>query len=282
MRKSLESGHSSRAAFEKLAITYRFLGIHGYVPFINAIDKARASVTTALELNDELAVAHSVLAAVELMEDDLDAAEIEAKRAIEINPSLAEAHSSLADIVAARGNLNESITLREKAYELDPLEPWNLTSLGDEYHYAGRDSEALEIWSKSLKLAPYLTYDSMMDYHIQRGEYGRASELVHELEKLDPDNPENNFWSGYVAAITGDKPKAEKEIATLEEFAKKGSTAINGIAHIYYALGDLDTFFKYAFRALHNHSLSLVMIRFSPLLAKAREDPRMAELLRRH
>jgi adenylate cyclase len=277
--KSTEIDPKFARGYVGVALAYRFLGFYGHIPFINAIEKAKASLGKALAINKELSEAHSALGAVEIMEDDDDAAEIELRRAIEINPNLADAYSSLADMMIAHGNLNESIRLREKAYELDPLEPWNLSSLGDEYFYAGRNAEALKIWKISVKLAPYLTYDGMLEYYIHNGEYDRASSVINELQKLDSKNPENNFWAGYLAATMGDRAKAEQEIAILQQSAKEGSVSMNGIAIIYSALGDMDAFFEYASRALDLHVISVGLMRFSPLLAKAREDPRMSELL---
>ncbi len=255
------------------------LASHGYIPFYRAIENARASLARALEINEELAEAHSTLSAVEIMDDKLRTAESEAHRAIEINPNLADAYSSLAGIKTAQGDLTASIELREKAYLLDPLEPWNATSLGDEYFWAGREKEALDIWSATVKFAPYITYDSMIDYYLSKGNYEKASEAVDILQKLDSDNPESDFWTGYLAALKGDTNKAKQKIEVLEKSSKEGAVTINAIALIYNALDDLDAFFAQMRRSLEAHTITMGMVRYSPLLSKARADPRMRELL---
>ncbi|MGI0090313.1 MAG: adenylate/guanylate cyclase domain-containing protein [Nitrososphaerales archaeon] len=265
-------------AYVGQAHCYRSLSTYGHIPFQQAIENARVSLGKALAIKDTLAEAHSTLATVELMEDNLRAAEIEVRRAIEINPNLADAYSNLASIIGGQGDLNESIKLRERAYHLDPLEPWNVTSLGDEYFWAGRESEALDIWEMSVKFAPYMTYDSMMDYHVSKGQYEKAADTIQILRKLDSDNAENDFWEGYLAAVKGDREKAAQIIKVLEKSSKEGSVTINGIGLIYCALGDLDSFFEQMHKAIESHTIALQVLKYSPLAAKARADPRIQEL----
>ncbi|HKW05861.1 MAG TPA: adenylate/guanylate cyclase domain-containing protein [Nitrososphaerales archaeon] len=265
-------------AYVGQALCYRSLATYGHIPFQQAIESAKISIGKALVIKDTLAEAHSTLAAVELMEDNLRAAEIEVRRAIELNPNLADAYSNLASIVGGQGDLNESIKLREKAYRLDPLEPWNVTTLGDEYFWAGRESEALNIWETSVKFAPYMTYDSMMDYYINKGQYEKAANTIQILRKLDSDNAENDFWEGYLAAVKGEREKAAQVIKVLEKSSMEGAVTINGIGLIYCALGDLDSFFEQMRKSIESHTIALEVLKYSPLAAKARADPRSQEL----
>ena len=158
--------------------------------------------------------------------------------------------------------------LREKAYQLDPLEPWNMTSLGDEYFWSGRESEALEIWETALKFAPYMTYDSMMDYYIYKEDYEKARSIIQTLRKLNPANQENDFWEGYLAAVEGQREKAIQMIKVLQKSSEEGFVAINGIGLIYCALGDLDNFFEAMRRAGENHTISISVLKYSPMATK--------------
>ncbi len=147
------------------------------------------------------------------------------------------------------------------------------------YFWTGRDSDALDIWETSAKLAPYITYDSLMDYYISKGDYDKAEETIRLLQKVEPNNPENDFWVGYMAAIKGDTVKARQIIKQLNEFSEEGSVTINGIGIIYYALGDLDSFFKQMMKSKEAHTINIEILRYSPLVAKARDDPRMQQFL---
>ena len=249
---------------------YRNLATYAHIPFQQAIDEARTSVRKALQINDSIAEAHATLSSIEMMEDKLDEGEFEARRALELNPNLADAYSNLAGIMLVSGDLQESIKLRENAYALDPLEPWNMSSLGDEYFWSGRESEALEMWNTALKFAPYMTYDSMMDYLIKIGDYDKAARTVRLLRDLEPGNPENDFWDGYLAGVTGNRERALEMIKELEKSAQTGAVTINGVALVYLALGDLDRYFEVEQKANETHRLSVSVVRYSPLTAKAR------------
>lgn len=276
---AIQKDPSFARAYVGKASCYRSLGMYAHIPFLEAIQSAKASLEKALAINDRLAEAYAVLAYIEGMEDNMDGEEVAARKAIELNPNLAEACSSLADYKLATGDIEGSIRLREKTYQLDPLEPWNLANLGQEYFWAGRESDALNIWETSMKLAPYITADSMMDYYLSKRDYAKAEETISQLRRLEPDNLENDFWTAYLAAIRGDSEKARKMIEKLRRSSEKGSVAINGIGLIYYALGDLDRFFEQMKKSKDSHTLTVDILRYSPLFAKARNDLRMKEIL---
>lgn len=266
-------------AYVGVAEAYHNLSRHGYIPFRSAVDNARASLAKALEKDNDSAEAHSTLSYTEIMDDNLEKAKSEALLAMRINPNLADAYSNLAGIEVALGNLPRGIELREKAYQLNPLEPWNATILGDYYFWADRVADMLEIWNTTMKIAPYHTYDSLIAYYISKGDYGRVTEGIDMLQKLDPTNLENKFWIGYLAGLKGDLEMAKRMIGELEESSKKGMVTINAIAMIFNAMEDMDSFFQYLKKSFEMHTVTLGELRFSPLFSKARKDPRMSELI---
>ena len=113
-----------------------------------------------------------------------------------------------------------------------------MTESGLEYSWAGRDTDALRIWETSAKLAPYITYDAMMDYYIGKEDYEKAEVTISQLQKLEPNNPETVFWIAYMAAIRGDSAKARNMIEELRSSSQKGAVTTNAIGLIYCALGD--------------------------------------------
>jgi hypothetical protein len=58
-----------------------------------------------------------------------------------------------------------------------------------------------------------------------------------------------------------------------------GPVGFNFIAYVYHALGDLDSYFEYMNKALKTHAQVPSALMYSPLLAKARTDPRYPELV---
>ena len=212
------------------------------------------------------------------MADEFQGSLRELRRALELNPSLAAAYLSLSDLSTTLGDTQEMLRAAEEAYRLDPLSPRTVTWLGGAYFFAGRGEEAMEHWRKTLHLDPYRTYRRMFDYYVSKGEYGEAEKAVKEMERLCPALDTTILNRGYLAASTGDEKTAREMIAKLDRGAGVGTTPEAGF--IYYALGDLDRFFEYQFRAAKDHTLSAGLLRYSPLFEKARRDPRLEEAFR--
>ncbi len=104
------------------------------------------------------------------------------------------------------------------------------------------------------------------------------SPLHAKLEKLDPTNPRVTWMGGVIAAMEGDRERALLAVRKIED-AKIGPIGFNFIGFVYYGLGDLDSYFEYMNKALEAHAQIPAMLMYSPLLAKARADPRYPELV---
>jgi adenylate cyclase len=262
-----------------IAESYIWLFNWGYIPAQEGIDRGRAAATKALELDPDLAEAHYSLALVMFNADEYQGSMRELRRALELNPSLAVAYAQLADISTAFGDTQEMVRAAEKGYQLDPLSPRAMQWLGMAYFYTGRGEEAMEHWRKTLQLDPHRAYRNMFDYYVARGEYGEAEKAVKEMERLSPTNQYTLLNRGYLAALTGDEKTAREMIAKLDRGAGMGTTKFAGF--IYYALGDIDRFFEYQFRAAEDHTLPVWLLRYSPLFEEARKDPRFGEVFRK-
>ena len=194
------------------------------------------------------------------------------------NPSLPDAHWMLGELAADDGEPEEMVRKVETAYRLDPIRPSFIWLLGTAYLYTGREQEALEFWKKTEQLAPASTYRGMTEYYLIKGNLEKARELHAKFEKLEPTNPRVFWMGGVIAAMEGDKDRALFAIRKIED-AKTGPIGFNFIGYIYHALGDLDSYFGYMNKALEAHTIIPSTMMYSPLLAKARTDPRYLALV---
>jgi tetratricopeptide (TPR) repeat protein len=242
------------------------------------IPSAKGSLEQAINLDPDLPEAHASLSALFFDHDDMPGAEAEARRALELNPSLPDAHRTLWELAALREDREEMVKQMETAYRLDPARPHFIWLLGHAYLCTGREQEALEHWKKTEHLAPAFTYRGMMEYYLAKGDLEKASEFYTKAEKLDPTRPWIMWMHGYIAALEGNRDVALQAIRKIED-AKMGPIAFNFIAYVYHALGDLDAYFANMNKALPTHALVPLFLMHSPLLAKARTDPRYPELL---
>ena len=276
--RAVELDPSFARAHVGVAECHQYLATVGYEPPDIMLPAVKASLKLALELDPDLAEAHASLAVLHLNEDDLPGTEVEARRALELNPSIPEAYRQLHEVAGIKGEPEEMVRDIETAYRLDPITPNYIFLLGYAYFNTGREHEALEHWSKTEHLAPSATYQSMTDYYLSKGDIGKARELHVKYEKLRPDSPRGTYMGGFIDAMAGDREKALQTIRKIED-TKMGPVAYNYVAYVYHALGDMDRYFENLNKALEEHVIFAIFVMYSPLLARAREDPRYRELV---
>ncbi|MGP8125765.1 MAG: adenylate/guanylate cyclase domain-containing protein [Nitrososphaerales archaeon] len=240
---------------------------------------ARASLKRALELDPDLPEAHSSLSSLLFNEDELTGSEGEAARALELNPSLPDPHRLLFEIAATKGDRDGMVRHMENAYRLDPIMPLNILLLGEAYVWTGRDQEALEHWKKTEPVSPAYTYRGMGDYYLGKGEVAKAREYHEKVKRILPAHPWVIWMGGALDARSGDREKALLAIKKLEEDANRGPIVRNYMAYVYLSLGDLDSYFAQMDKALETRAQIQSFMMHSPLLAKAREDPRYQDLV---
>jgi tetratricopeptide (TPR) repeat protein len=148
------------------------------------------------------------------------------------------------------------------------------------YFYLGREREAIEHWEKTRHLAPAGTYMVMTEHALWKGDYEKAKELHSMVERLQPTHQWVTWMKGFIAAQTGDKEEALRVIRHLEE--SRGGVedlSLNGIAFIYYALGNLDSYFSYMNQAVESHVANFAYPMYCPLFAAGRADLRYQKLI---
>ena len=278
LEKAVELDPSFARAYVGLAECFLILASDAYEPYEKSIPKAELAVKKALKLDPELAEAIAALARIHFAVDDIVACEAEGRRAIELNPSLPEAYRILSNVAFLKGSGEEGTRLWEAAYNLDPVRPRYVERLGSWYFYTGRESEALQFWEKTAELAPAGTYRNLTEYHMFKGNQEKAKEYFLMAEKLEPTDSWVPWMRGFIAARMGERNAALEAIRRIEE-NWSGALDLNGIGFIYYALGDLDSYFTYMNRAAEQHVLNYVYPMYCPLFAQGRTDPRHQGLL---
>jgi adenylate cyclase len=263
-------------AYVGMAQAYASLGNNGFVPWRESIDTAKAFLDKALTLNENLAEAHSLKSQLAYMADEpFEVMEAEARKAISLNPNLAEAYQELAEVMPLLGRPQEWVRLLESAYQLDPLSTRIIERLGAAYLYTGREADALNHLRKTLHLEPLNTHRWMWVYYVSKGNLGEAEKEVAQLEALEPTWEFTLFSKGFLAGLRGDRSTAESVIASLEQTHMLGWARSSIAGFVYYALGDYDTFFDKMRSAAQEHTLRATDLMYSPLFAKARQDPRL-------
>ena len=264
-----------------VAETLLWLATEGTIDFHEAEDRAYRELHKAIEINDGIAEAHSVLAAQYLGSDRFSECEREAHRAMELNPSLADPYRWLAQLAAGDGDINEAVRLLQAARQLNPDDINVLSFLGRALAYAGREAEAIAFWNATKSRVRFRTNAHMSEYYLGKNDLGKAEESIRELERVRPDSPWTLVFRGTLAARQGDPETARRLIDRLEERSKQGEMVVFFIGFLHYALGEMDEFVASMEEALRCGVLPLLELLYSPLYAASLEDPRIQDILRR-
>lgn len=225
---------TSALAHAGLAYGYANLGHTPGVPTEEVHLKAKAAAEVALQLDPELAEAHTALGMYKLMyEWDFEGAERALKRAIELNPNLVWAHYDLAWLYELLGPEweDESLAEGDITRDLNPLSPFFLSGLAWQYADACRYEEALSLAREAIRLNPDYPL-GWVALGMTYAELGRFDEAIQAHERIT--DPPWVIFNGMTYAAAGLEDKARAVAAAWE---------MNPLAPawIYMNLGDHDT-----------------------------------------
>ncbi len=184
-----DPGYALAHASLAYAYTDMALGVAGSLPAEEAIRRARAAATRALELDNALAEGHGAMAHIRYAFDyDWTGAEAEFRRAIELNPNSGDVYDAYGLMLSALERYDEAIEMQRRAHEIDPLA--HRMDFATTHLRAGRFDDALHAVGLVLDVEPGLplAHATLGWVHTFRGmpEQGLAS-LRHALS-LAPDN----------------------------------------------------------------------------------------------
>jgi TolB-like protein/Tfp pilus assembly protein PilF len=270
-------------AYSGLADSYIQFDFYGVTPPWETIPIARAAAVKAVELDDELAEAHTSMAAVRLVFDrDLEGAERQFKRAIRLNPKYARAHLGYSNCLMEMERVDEALAECKLALELEPLDLEINQYLGSHYLFAHQFDKAIEQLQKTVELGPNF-YRARVLLGIAYGQEGLYSQAIEEFlaAKLLEQTPPLFGVLGYAYAMAGKKEEAEETLHDLLEQAKHTYVPPYSIALIYTGLGRKDEAFEWLEKAFIEHGHWRGWLQLTPELDSLRSDPRFTELIRR-
>jgi TolB-like protein/DNA-binding winged helix-turn-helix (wHTH) protein/Flp pilus assembly protein TadD len=271
-------------AYSGLADAYALLGFRGSFPSKDALSRAKAAASKAIEIEDTLAEAHASLAFIaETYEWDWATAEREYKRALELNPGDSRTHHWYAGYLMYVGRFDEGIAEAERARDLDPLSLPVNNALAGRLLVTGRIDEALEQVRKTLEMDPHFApaHQTLGWAYLNQQKHEQAIQEFREALQLSgTDSAELSVDLGFAYAVGGQREEARRILAKLKQQHEKGLVPSGSIAILYGALGELNEAFAWLEKAYHERDPELTYLnvpgrRFEPL----RRDPRFRKLL---
>lgn len=272
------------AAYAGLSDVIRLLGIrYREQPLAEWDEASRALATRALELDPNLAEAHTSLAFSLWSDYQYVEAEDHFRKAIALNPSYSAARYWYASLLVDEGRLEEAEGQIILAREADPRSPIVFAHHAEMLGRLGRFDEARVAIEALRALDPSGTL-----YHAARMGYLRAqndldgalNELDH-LEGTDPRDAGYRVARATVYAALGRTEPARGILRELEALPADQRPS-SGIAETYALLQEPDTCFQWLEKAaFESFDLDAGYWRYEPRLEPIRRDPRFHDLFQR-
>ena len=282
--QAIEEDPKYAQAYSGLADTYALLGDWQYAVMTpkEALPKAKAAATRALELDSALGEAHNSLAfCLDGFDWNFAAAGKEFRRAIELNPGYATAHHWYAWHLSLLGQYDEAIAEMKKAESLDPLSLVINADLAELFVLAHSYDESIRQSRKTIEMDPNfgLAHNHLAQAYLQKHMNDEAVAELQKAVQLSGDSPTcvANLARAYVAS--GNRSEAERLLSDLKKRSSHGYSHASEIAVIYAALGDKNQAMSWVEKGYEERFNPGVLLRpgFDPL----RSEPRFQELVRR-
>ncbi|MEQ1921005.1 MAG: tetratricopeptide repeat protein [Pyrinomonadaceae bacterium] len=290
-KQAIEKDPRFALAYAGLADAYVLFPDWADVRPKDVMPQAKQAALKALELDPNLAEAHSSLALIKLYyEYDWAGAEQGFKRAIELNPKYPTARQWYANLLASAGRTDEGLREYSKAAELDPFSKIIIWNLGDGYLYAGRYDEAIAQYQKVFDLfSDHRVYVYIGDTFGAQGKYQQAVEaylkdyrLANEIKPEEIQKLRESYYKG--GWETFGRTMQEIEVGRLVARQVTDPNAhVQPIEFVYaYCHGkDKDKTIEYLNKAYEERSADLRLLKIDVPFGFLRDDPRFKELVKR-
>jgi DNA-binding winged helix-turn-helix (wHTH) protein/TolB-like protein len=283
--KSIEYFQQAIALDPKYAMAYAGLsdiymrGDRAGKPPAEYLPKSRAAVMKALELDETVAYAHSMLGRIAFRYDwDFPRAEREYARARELNPKLV--HAWYGAYLLAMNRVAEAEVESQKFDDFLPF--IGGSGIAQHFYYTGQYDRALDTINRKLETrpdAPGLHEWLGLVYEQQ----GRTGEAIEEFQKaISASEGIDGVGSlGHAYAVSGKMGEAENVLRKFDELTRHKYVTPFQKALIYAGLGKKEEALKFLEKAYSERSLQPVSLRWDPRLNGLRGDPRFQDFMRR-
>jgi len=282
-KQAIEKDPSYALAYVGLGDSYILLSGFGAAPPQNSFPLAEAAAKKALEIDDNLAEAHTTLGFI-LCVHHLNFADSirEFERAIALNPNYATAHHWFGDgPLLAVGQFDRAIAEGKRAVELDPLSVIITADLGADFLVARRYDEAIEQFHKAIDLDPrfYYAHWNLAQALEMRGDLRGALTEYKKAVELD-DDPFVLALLGQAYAKVGQRDEALKILAQLPQIAAHRYVPSYSFALLHVALGEKGKAIEWLERSYHDGAgLDIIFLKVDPMLDPLQKEPRFQALV---
>jgi eukaryotic-like serine/threonine-protein kinase len=282
--QAIEKDAGFALAYAGLADCYGLLANYADAPPQETMPRAKAAALRALEIDDNLAEAHTSLGLVKKeYEWDFAGAEASFRRAIELNPNYATAHQWRAENLVVLGKFDEAIESMRRAQQVDPFSLIINGEVGWALHHARRPDEAVAQLEKTVELDRNFarTHFFLGRAFEQKKMYKEAIAAANKAIEISGDNALFKASLAHIYARAGQTAEAEEILRKLNEKAKTEYVSPFAFALIYAGTDAKVDSLDWLEKAYQRRDTILYNYIRDPQLDNLRGEPRFIELLNR-
>lgn len=251
---------------------------YGSSPPEEALRRAEASATVALQLDDSLAEAHTVHAGLKFSQQNYDEAGRSFQRALELKPNYAVGHLRYAYFLFFNLRLNDAVHHMRQAQKLDPVSPVTNGALGGMLYNARDFDNSIAYSTRALELEPdsIAARLNLGEAYIQKRMFKEAHESFDRMRDV---SPRYVAWEkAYTYALEGRRDEALRMMGEAEKLSQRRNHFNSAL--VYGAMGALDQAFAELEQVRLNRPAAAAM-KFDPQFDPLRADPRFSDYLKR-
>jgi serine/threonine-protein kinase len=275
------------SAFAMCAQCHMFLGFYGFIPPTEGFERARPLLKRAIELDDDLDLAHMLMGRL-LMDKDWDwaSAEGEFRHAIALTPNSAEAHYRYALLLNDLSRNAEALAEVRAAEELDPLSVAVNQITGTVLYFAGRNRESIERFERAIEIDSNaaLAHNNLGLALCREGRVDEGLKEIKRAIELDPKNTMFRTDLCFAYAKAG-RPDEAREVLSQVEALTPGSGPERvppiALAGMHASLGEVDSAIEWLQKAFEEHSPYLCSLTIESWFEDMRTDPRFVDMAHR-
>jgi serine/threonine-protein kinase len=266
-----------------MADTYSAMGVHAFGAMAPLESRRLAKVfgLKALELNPDLAEAHTSLAFAAFVHDwDWQEAQQRFERALSINPQYALAHHWYAELLNTLDRVDEAMTQIHLAQQLDPLSILIHRDIAWHYFCQGRYAEAVAQLNETLKMDPGFPAALTLLARSLAG-LGRFDEALPTLERARPGLSHVAYlgFRGAIEAAAGRRREAERTLAEMRGLSEREYVPPYALALIHTALGQTEQALTQLEEGYRRQDTTMVSVAIDPRFKPLHDQPRFNALL---
>ena len=267
-------------AYSGMAHALIMSGNLGNLPRVE-YEQAKQAVTTALELDNNLAEGYAVRGELKFTSEwDFAGAEKDLLRAVELEPNNDLAHERYAFYLAVRGHFDEAIAESKTAQEINPNSLQHQQIGAVILYLARRYTEAVTQFKQIIEVDENhaTAYSWLFLVFDVKGDDAAAYEWFLKNQKRTNSPHLAAFQTAY--ETSGWQGVRQKKFE-LEKLNENPSTNHYGMARQCALLGEKEQAFEYLNKAVEKHQGQMTMLNVEPAFDALRDDPRFDELVGR-